>query len=146
MIGITERLDGIADRLEKIGCVREATELDIVSNTLEKMAYTAKTDPKITNPVLGIAKYRAGMQKNAINLFIGVESQWNTFVSDYGRNIPQVVSAQDHYKKALELVKSPTDNTKKEEIARAMDAEMQECLKELETVQASISQEQIKVR
>jgi len=47
VINLAQTLDAVADRLESLGMIKEATEVDVISNTLELDAVQKGTDEEI---------------------------------------------------------------------------------------------------
>lgn len=111
-MNITDRLDRIADRLEKLGCVKEAHALDVISNTLEKIAYTPEMEPKYLKQKEAIEYLKNGnilMAKANLN---SIEDPFEAFKSEYTPekvNIDRMPETTDD-EKSLKIIAKAVDS------------------------------------
>lgn len=104
---IIDRLDSLAERLENKGLMKEASELDVVTNTLEKVAYRASSDGKIKAIERAIQFLRNGKVEEAKSTLAAIETAWKEFIRWYP--IAPVQEAYNHYKSGLESITLGSD-------------------------------------
>lgn len=94
MKNLIDQLDKISSSLEDQGLIKEAEEIDIISNTLEKLAFELKRDPAFKNLQKAMEFAQAGNIKNAEQFLIQAniaEKAKATFPKT--REVQQVVKA-----------------------------------------------------
>lgn len=106
---ITASLDKLANRLEELGRFADAASLDVISNTLEKMAaYDVKKDPIYVN----LSK-AADAVKNGRNRFgkgflqqanMALHNRVQIYKMPVGQKDPNQVKAQNKFEKAAQFV------------------------------------------
>lgn len=97
---IANELDKIAESLEGKGLLKEATQLDIVTNTIEKLSYNQDRDALFTGQWKNlmsqidrnISAFKMGSQVNLANsiniLDTAIEKRFKPFVKNYGKFVP----------------------------------------------------------
>jgi len=104
MVGITNELDRIADSLESEGYIKEARDVDMISNTIERLAYDAKYDGKVKVMEAAIGALQKNNVQQAKNMLINIKTPWEQFIKFHGKKISDVMSAYAAYNGALDQI------------------------------------------
>lgn len=108
-MSLIKELDRIASVLEGRGLIKEASDIDLITNTLEKQAYNVEVDGKVKAMRNAISSLEKGNPKNAVTLLNGTKELWKNFVQWYGSSIPEVASAHKAYTSALDMLSKSGD-------------------------------------
>jgi hypothetical protein len=115
---IAQELDKIADVLESKGLSREALELDVVANTMEKLSYMVKQDPlfkgdwtnlkKNLEKNIMLSKQNQPIDNRASVNFLDniIKKRFDAFVKNYGKDVPQVEQLKAGAEGVLEMLKA----------------------------------------
>jgi hypothetical protein len=112
---ITERLDKVASSLESKGFIQEATEIDLISNTIEKLSYRVEADPVYKSIALSLQALKKGKAKSAFAFLDNIAKAMENRATQY-KDIQAVQQAFSMFQAAREALKS--DNVDPNQVAR----------------------------
>lgn len=120
---ITTRLDAIADHLQGQGLVKEAQQIDIVSNTIEnlmrKTAWEAEKNVMYRGNENALRALSADNVKGAVNFLLQPMNFWKNFVKGYGQ-VRSLKEAYEAYTNALEALRRGADQPAELEEAKKL--------------------------
>jgi len=115
---IAAQIDAIATAIEEKGLVKEAGELDIVANTLEKLAYSVKTDPGYKQLQIALDNMKQGRSPkgNLQSFKLSALERLKAFMTD-----PNVQKMVAHFNKALNFADKDDFNSAMPHITETMN-------------------------
>lgn len=100
----TLMLDAIADRLEEKGLWKEAYDLDVISNTLEKEAYSIANDPKVRAMNDSKTKIQMGRYDLARGYLVNQIPAFSNFISLHVDTNPKVCESYEKFLEAAMIM------------------------------------------
>lgn len=106
---IIEKLDNLATKLENKGLMKEASDIDVISNTIEKLSYSVERDKAYINMGNAVQAINQGRPQNAKGFLQQIRGNMEMKNQQYGNKSSDVRESVKLYNDAAGALSTDTE-------------------------------------
>lgn len=107
---LIEKLDNLATNLETKGLMKEASDIDMISNTMEKLSYAVKRDKAYINMGNAIQALNQGRPQNAKGFLQQIRGNMQMKDQQYSAKSPEIKESVRLYGDAVNALGSGSES------------------------------------